>query len=48
MDPLDDLLAERLTRLEAGEPLELCLAGLPEGEALLLKKASALLIPDRR
>ncbi len=39
---LDNLLEERLTRLEAGEPLEMCLAGLPESEARLLKKAVRL------
>jgi hypothetical protein len=42
MSQLDDLLEERLARLEAGEPLEACLAGLPESEANLLKKAAFL------
>lgn len=42
MAQLDDLLEERLARLEAGEPLEACLAGLPEEEAILLKKAALL------
>ncbi len=41
MNP-EDLLQERLTRLEAGEPLEACLAGLPEEIADLLKMAAAL------
>ena len=42
MNPLDDLLQERLARLEAGEPLETCVAGLLEEEATLLKKAALL------
>lgn len=42
MAQLDDLLEERLARLEAGEPLEACLAGLPDEEAILLKKAALL------
>jgi len=42
MDPLDDLLQERLARLEAGEPLEVCLAGLPEEEVKLMRKAALL------
>ena len=39
---LDDLLEKRLARLEVGERLEACLAGLPESEAALLKKAARL------
>ncbi|MCI0549414.1 MAG: DUF5666 domain-containing protein [Anaerolineae bacterium] len=42
MNSLDNLLEERLARLEGGEPLEVCLADLPEDEALLLKKAAML------
>jgi hypothetical protein len=42
MDDLPDLLQERLARLEGGEPLEACLAGLPEDEAALLKMVAAL------
>jgi len=42
MNQLDNLLEERLTRLEAGESLELCLVGLPDDEAALLKKAALL------
>jgi ferric-dicitrate binding protein FerR (iron transport regulator) len=42
MDVLDDRLEESLARLEAGEPLAACLAGLPEDEALLLSNAAAL------
>ena len=32
-----DLLQGRLERLEGGEPLEVCLVGLPDEEAELLK-----------
>lgn len=39
---LDNLLEERLLRLEMGEPLEACLVGLPESEANMLKKAAWL------
>ncbi|MEK7785208.1 MAG: hypothetical protein AAB658_07270, partial [Chloroflexota bacterium] len=42
MDELHDLFQERLARLEQGEPLEACLAGLPEEEASLLKMAAQL------
>ncbi len=42
MDELHDLFQERLARLEQGEPLEACLAGLPEEEASLLKVAAQL------
>jgi len=42
MDTLDNVLEERLARLQGGESLEECLAGLPEDEALLLKKAATL------
>jgi len=42
MRELEDLFQERLERLEAGEPLELCLEGLPEQEADLLKFAAML------
>jgi hypothetical protein len=42
MDELHDLFQERLARLERGEPLEACLAGLPEEEASLLKMAAQL------
>ncbi|MFQ5399953.1 MAG: DUF5666 domain-containing protein [Anaerolineae bacterium] len=42
MRELEDLFQERLERLEAGEPLELCLKGLPEQEAGLLKFAAML------
>ena len=42
MDTLHDLFQERLARLEQGEPLEACLAGLPEEEASLLKMAAQL------
>lgn len=38
----DELLQERLTRLENGEPLETCLAGLPEAEANLVRLAAIL------
>jgi hypothetical protein len=38
----EELLQERLERLEAGKPLEACLAGLPEDEADLLKLAAGL------
>jgi hypothetical protein len=42
MEMADNRLQERLARLEAGEPLETCLAGLLEDEALPLKNAAAL------
>ena len=42
MNTLDNILEERLARLEGGEPLEVCLADLPEDDALLLKKAALL------
>ncbi len=42
MDELHDLFHERLARLEQGELLEACLAGLPEEEASLLKMAAQL------
>lgn len=42
MDTLDGLLQERLAWLEAGEPLEVCLAGLPPDEATLVRKAALL------
>jgi ferric-dicitrate binding protein FerR (iron transport regulator) len=42
MELADNRLQERLARLEAGEPLEACLAGLPEDEALPLRNAAAL------
>ncbi|MGQ0605246.1 MAG: DUF5666 domain-containing protein [Anaerolineales bacterium] len=42
MSELADLLEERLARLEAGEPLEACLAGLPEAQANSLRKAAVL------
>jgi len=37
-----ELLQERLARLEAGDPLEACLDGLPEEQADLLRTAGAL------
>ncbi len=37
-----DLLQERLERLEGGEPLEVCLVGLPDEEAELLKVTASL------
>ena len=42
MESLDNRLEERLARLEGGATLEECLAGLPDDEALLLKKAAVL------
>jgi hypothetical protein len=39
---LNEQLEARLERLEAGEALEACLAGLPEAEALLLRRAAVL------
>lgn len=42
MDPLDDLLQERLAQLEANVPLEDCLAGLPAEIATLVQKAARL------
>ncbi len=38
----EDLLQERLARLEAGEPLDACLDGLPEEQADLLRTAGVL------
>ena len=38
----EELLQARFERLEAGQPLEACLAGLPEGEADLLTLAAGL------
>jgi hypothetical protein len=38
----EDVLHERLTRLEAGESLEICLSGLAEEEAGLLRLVAAL------
>jgi len=42
MKNLEELLQERLERLEAGEALEACLADLPEDEADLLRMAAML------
>jgi uncharacterized protein DUF5666/FecR-like protein len=42
MDSLSNSLDEGLARLEAGEPLEACIAGLPEEDAILVKKAATL------
>ena len=42
MNPLDDLLQERLAQWEAGKDIENCLADLPDDEALWLRKAVAL------
>src|SRR5574341_622524 len=42
MNSLDNVLQERLARLEAGEPLEACVAGLPEDEAILVRRAARL------
>jgi hypothetical protein len=42
MDNLDDQLEARLARLEAGEPVEACLDGLPEAEAALVRQAAGL------
>jgi ferric-dicitrate binding protein FerR (iron transport regulator) len=42
MEILDNRLQERLDRLESGEPLEVCLAGLPEDETQPLRNAAAL------
>lgn len=38
----EELLQDRLERLETGESLEVCLAGLPGQEAALLRLASAM------
>lgn len=38
----EDILQERLARLEAGEPLEAVLTGLPEAEAGLVRMAASL------
>lgn len=38
----EDMLQQRLARLEAGESLEACLAGLPGEDADLLRVAAAL------
>ncbi len=37
MDELAELFQERIERLERGEPVEVCLAGLPEAEARALR-----------
>jgi len=42
MNQMNDGLQERLSRLEAGEPLEVVLHGLPEAEANLVKLAESL------
>jgi len=42
MEIVDNRLQERLARLEAGEPVAVCLVGLPEDEALPLRNAAAL------
>jgi hypothetical protein len=42
MNQLEDLFQERLERLERGEPLEACAAGLPEREVELLALAAGL------
>ena len=42
MNDFADLLQERLEQLEAGEPLDACLEGLPEAEANLLQIAASL------
>ena len=42
MNEVEELLQQKLERLEAGESLEACLAGLPEDEAELLKVAAML------
>jgi hypothetical protein len=42
MQDLELLLQERLEQLEVGEPLEACLADMPEDQAELLKLAAAL------
>ena len=42
MHLIDNRIQERLALLEAGEALETCLDGLPEDEALLIKKAALL------
>ncbi|MEK6575946.1 MAG: hypothetical protein AABZ58_16670, partial [Chloroflexota bacterium] len=42
MDNIQDLLQDRLARLENGEPLEACIVGLPEEEAELLRMANLL------
>ncbi|MEK7310551.1 MAG: hypothetical protein AAB382_01155, partial [Chloroflexota bacterium] len=42
MDNTQDLLQERLARLENGEPLEACLIGLPPNEVELLRMAAFL------
>ncbi len=52
MNKLEDLLQERLEQLEAGQPLAVCLAGLPEEEAKLLRLTADLQaltypLPDR-
>ncbi len=41
-----DLLQDRLEQLERGEPLEICLQGLPEEEAALLKMAARIQAMD--
>jgi len=42
MQSINNRIQERLSLLEAGEALETCLEGLPEDEALLIKKAAFL------
>jgi ferric-dicitrate binding protein FerR (iron transport regulator) len=42
MDPFDNDLEARLARLEAGEPLDLALAGLPPDQAQLLRTADQM------
>lgn len=42
MNELTDLLQQRIEQLEAGQPLELCLAGLPPQEADALQLVAAL------
>ncbi len=42
MKDITELLQERLEQLEAGRPLEACLADLPEAEAELLRLAASL------
>ena len=46
MDNIQDLLQDRLPRLENGEPLEGCLTGLPPDEAELLRTAALLRAVD--
>lgn len=37
MNDIEEILQERIERLERGEPVEVCLAGLPEAEARALR-----------